>query len=100
MAEIVLQGSEQALMRDMGVNDADIERRKRYVGFLPEDLARIQALKDVVRRHVEEFTTAFFNHLMAFDEARPLLANRDAVDRVRRLKHDHLLAMVEGDYGI
>ena len=100
MGELVLQGSEQVLMREMGLTEADIERRKKFVSFAVDDLARIQTLKDLVREHVEEFTTVFFNHLMLFEEARPLLANRDVVDKVRRLKHDHLIAMAAGDYGV
>src|SRR5262245_49642383 len=98
MAELVLQGSEQALMREMGINDGDVERRKKYVGFAPEDVPRILAVRDVVRHHAEELTTVFFNHLAGFEEARPLMSNRDTLDRVRRLKQDHLVGLVGGEY--
>jgi rsbT co-antagonist protein RsbR len=41
----------------------------------------------------------FFNHLAGLDEARILLASRAMAEKARQLKREHLLAMVQGDYG-
>jgi rsbT co-antagonist protein RsbR len=89
-----------ALLHEMGLNEAAVERRKRIVGLEPADLGRIATLKELVRERADEYTAAFFQHLATLDEARPLLANRAALDRARQLKREHLLAMAEGDYGI
>src|SRR5689334_8740726 len=94
------QVASQALLHEMGLNDAALERRKKVVGLEPDDLPRIAALKDLVREHADEYTAVFFRHLAGLDEARPLLANRTVLDRARQLKREHLLAMVEGDYGV
>jgi rsbT co-antagonist protein RsbR len=93
------QAASRALMREMGLTDAAIERRKQIVGLEPADLERIAALKDLVTEHAEEYMTLFFAHLSGLEEARPLLANRATFDRARQLKREHLLAMVQGDYG-
>ena len=96
----VPQAAPQALMHEMALADADIERRRRIVGLEPGDIARITPLKGLVREHCEEYITAFFHHLAGLEDARPLLANRAALDRARQLKREHLLAMAEGDYGV
>jgi rsbT co-antagonist protein RsbR len=86
-------------MHEMGFTDAAIERRKKIVGLEPADLGRIAALKDVVMQHIEDYIATFFNHLATIEEARPLLSNPSTLQKARQLKREHLVAMVQGDYG-
>jgi len=81
------------------VIDYDVERRKRFVDLRPEDVSRIAAIKDAVVRHADEHANAFFSYLSQFEEAAALFRNGDNLREARHLKHDHLLAMVSGDYG-
>ncbi len=92
--------SEQALMTEMGLTAQNIEQRKKYVGLGPDDVARIGRIKDLVRQRGEEFITVFFKGLSSLDEAKALLASRELLDRARRQELQHLLGMVEGDYGL
>jgi rsbT co-antagonist protein RsbR len=87
------------LMRQMGIGEGDVERRLRFVGFVAEDVARVTALGSTVLNHLDEFSTAFFDHLARLKEAAPLMGNRPILDRVRELKKAHLRAMVAGVYG-
>jgi rsbT co-antagonist protein RsbR len=93
-------GSEQALMIDMGLTAQEIEHRKKYVGLDLTDVARISSIHDLIHEHAEEFVTVFFNSLSSLDEAKPLLASRELLDRARRQELAHLLAMVGGEYGL
>ena len=99
MAEYVQQPAARVLMQEMGFTDAVIERRKRLVGLELSDLGRISALREFVTEHVDEYASAFFAHLGNFDEARPLISNRSLLEKARQLKRDHLVAMVQGEYG-
>jgi len=92
-------GASPTLLREMGLNDAAIERRKRIVNLEQSDLVRIAAIKDLITPRTEDYVETFFNHLAGLDEARPLLASRAMVQRARQLKREHLVAMVQGDYG-
>jgi rsbT co-antagonist protein RsbR len=92
--------SEQTLMSEMGLTAQNIERRRRDVGLRPDDLTRIGMLKELVREHAEEFIAVFFDSLSALDEARGLVASRELLERARRQELEHLIAMVEGDYGV
>ncbi len=100
MADKNQQAASQAQMQEMGLNKANIERRKKIVGLEAADLPRIAAIRDLVVQHTEDYVTAFFNHLSGLDEARPLLASRAIVERARQLKREHLVAMVQGEYGV
>ena len=99
MPEPTQPTASRTLMQEMGLNDATIERRQRIVGLEAADLKRITALKDVVTPRTEDYVSAFFNHLASLDEARPLIASRAIAERARQLKREHLIAMVQGDYG-
>jgi rsbT co-antagonist protein RsbR len=99
MIDRTQQSTSQTLMREMGLDDATIERRKRIVGLEPADMGRIAAIRDLVALHTEDYVAAFFNHLSGLDEARPLLASAAIVEKARQLKREHLMAMVQGDYG-
>jgi rsbT co-antagonist protein RsbR len=87
------------LMQEMGITEEAIERRKRLVGLGPRDLERIKAIKQVMVRESEEFARTFFDYLSPLDEAGPLFARREVAERARRLKVEHLIALVGGEYG-
>jgi rsbT co-antagonist protein RsbR len=87
------------LMHRMGLNDGAIERRKKIVSLEPVDLTRIARIRDLVLRQLDGYSAAFFEHLAGLDEGNALLENRALADKAKRLKREHLRAMVSGDYG-
>src|SRR5262249_11438489 len=74
--------------------------RLELVGFGPDDRVRVAALAPLVAPHIDEFVQAFFDHLSNFHEARALLDDAPLLDSARRLKKEHLSAMVWGVYGL
>jgi rsbT co-antagonist protein RsbR len=78
----------------------DIERRKTFVGFSDADLARMMSIREMVTRHADAFVAEFFDVLAAFAEAQPLFRRPGILQEARRLKREHLLAMVAGEYGL
>lgn len=99
MADQVEQRESLALMHQMGLNSGAIERRKQVVGLAQADIARIATIKNVVLRRIDDYCAAFFEHLSALEEARPLLENRALFEKAKRLKLEHLRELVSGDYG-
>ena len=87
---------EQAHVRD--VIDYDIERRKHFVALKSDDAGRIATIKDAIARHIDEHAGAFFSYLSQFEESAGLFRNADLLREAKRLKQEHLLAMVGGDY--
>ncbi len=78
---------------------SDIARRLEFVSVGAEDRERITAVKADVLDHLDEHVSAFFDHLSGFAEARGLTSRPELLDEARRLKREHLVAMVAGDYG-
>ncbi|MGH7440485.1 MAG: protoglobin domain-containing protein [Polyangiaceae bacterium] len=89
----------QALLHDMGLTDENIERRRKGVGLDAPDLKRIAAMRELVVDGADRYAKAFFDHLAQQEEARPLLSSKALLERARRLKREHLVAMVSGEYG-
>jgi rsbT co-antagonist protein RsbR len=81
-------------------SERDVERRRRYVGLQDEDVERIRTLKPLIVREVDNYVAAFFDHLSGFEEAAGLTSKPEVLAEAKRLKHEHLLAMVEGNYGV
>jgi rsbT co-antagonist protein RsbR len=100
MPELPDPSPTQLLMRDMGINEHALERRRAIAGIEPADLKRIGALKDIVTSHVNEYVSAFFEYLSGLEEARQLLANKALIERTRRLQAEQVLSMVQSEYGM
>jgi rsbT co-antagonist protein RsbR len=100
MASPVDRFAERDVAQEMGLDEQTIERRQRLVGLGPEDVLRLGRIRDEVVRHAEEFTSAFFGYLAGIEDAREALRNRQAVDAAKKLKAEHLVAMVQGTYGV
>src|SRR5204862_7154460 len=99
MADEIQQAASKALIREMGLDEANIERRKKIVGFEASDLPRIAAIRDLVTQHADDYVTTFFNHLSGLDDARPLIASRALAARAGQLKKEHLVAVGGGADG-
>lgn len=99
MVNIENQTPAYVLSHEMGLNEQAVERRKRIIGLEPTDLERIASIKSLVLAHTEEYTSVFFDYLSSFEEGRAMLANRTIAERARQLKREHLVAMVQADYG-
>jgi rsbT co-antagonist protein RsbR len=93
------QTSTQLVVSEMGLTEQNIERRRRLVALDSADLARIASIRDLVAEHADELTASFFTHLTTLDEAKALVGNRALLERARHMKRDHLIAMVQGEYG-
>jgi rsbT co-antagonist protein RsbR len=100
MVDSPSQKPEQLLVLGMGLTEQNVERRRRLVALDATDTKHITAIKELVVSRAGEFTAAFFDHLAGLEEARPLLANRPLLERARQLKAEHLIAMVQGEYGV
>jgi rsbT co-antagonist protein RsbR len=100
MPELPDQSPTQLLMRDMGINEYNLERRRVVAGIEASDLKRIAALKDIVVSHADGYVSTFFEYLSSLEESRPLLGNKVLAERTRRLQTEQLISMVQSDYGM
>lgn len=87
-------------MENVGITDAEMVRRRQFVGLGPEDVARIKTIKPIIAKHVDELADTFFKHLSGIPEAKVLLGYPELTRQARTLKRAHLLEMTDGNYGL
>jgi rsbT co-antagonist protein RsbR len=80
------------------MTEDDVERRTKFVGLQHDDLVRLATVKSVVVSRADDYTTAFFDYLAGFEEAASLFSKPEVLKEAKRLKREHLIAMVQGDY--
>jgi rsbT co-antagonist protein RsbR len=86
-------------MREMGLTDEDVARRRQIVALGPDDLARISSLRDLIMSRLDELVSVFFDYLASLEEGRPVVNTPATAQRIRQRKREHLIAMVHTDYG-
>jgi rsbT co-antagonist protein RsbR len=84
--------------RALEITDQDIARRKAFVGLEPVDIERIVSIKDLVVGKADDLSDVFFTFLRRIEEAAPLFERADLLTEAKRLKREHLIAMVQGKY--
>ena len=85
--------------RGLQFTESDIEQRKKFVGLRRDDLPRIAAAAPLVTARAGEYVAAFFDFLSEFDESATLFDRPALADEAKRLKREHLTAMLQGEYG-
>ena len=84
--------------RRLLLGSRSLERRKKFVGLAPADSARLAVLRDWMAHNADKFAAAFFGHLEGMPEAASLFSNAQTLENARRLKHDHIIAIAQGEY--
>jgi rsbT co-antagonist protein RsbR len=73
-------------------------RRIAFMNFSSDDAAKVRDVKAEVLDHLDEHMAAFFGYLEKFPEGRGLFSRPDLLAEARKLKREHLIAMIEGEY--
>jgi rsbT co-antagonist protein RsbR len=81
------------------INNHSIDRRWEFVGLDPSDGPKIAAVRDLISHNAAKFVASFFDTLEAMPEAAGLFSRRQTLEEAKRLKHEHVIAMTQGDYG-
>jgi rsbT co-antagonist protein RsbR len=84
--------------RALEITDQDIARRKAFVGLEPIDIERIVSTKEIIIGKADDLSDVFFTFLRGIEEAAPLFERADLLTEAKRLKREHLIAMVQGKY--
>ncbi|HZZ88682.1 MAG TPA: protoglobin domain-containing protein [Caulobacteraceae bacterium] len=79
--------------------DLQVDERRQWAGIQSDDVARITAVGEAVLEQRGKHADAFFDHLAAAGPSNELTRRPDLMQEARRLKDQHLVALVKGDYG-
>ena len=91
-----------AALRDLGIDDADIARRKAYLEFTDTDIARLTEF----HRRLEDsgecafFVEAFYRHLQSFPETARFLRDPVTLARLKKAQGEYFHSLTAGAYGM
>lgn len=71
----------------------ELEDRLEFLGLGEADCRLLADLAPAVERHADRFVTAFYRHLLSFDETRRLLADPAVTQRLLRKQRAYLLSL-------
>jgi len=79
-----------------------LERRLAFLDYGDEDRRLLAALAPLLERHADRVVSAFYRHLLSFEETRRLLADPDVKQRLMAKQRAYLLSLsgpeIDGDY--
>jgi rsbT co-antagonist protein RsbR len=82
----------------MNISDQELERRKQYLQFGPEDEERLRRLASVSENYAQEVIEAFYRHLLSFDEMKAFFTDSDQLARVKAGQKAYFLRLTQGNY--
>ncbi|MHB1098002.1 MAG: EAL domain-containing protein [Burkholderiales bacterium] len=88
----------ETVIQVLGIDDADVARRKAFLEFTDEDAGRLRDLHEMLQILEPDFVDAFYAHLLAFDETRRFLPDVRSVDHLKRTQSSYFSSLTEGNY--
>jgi signal transduction histidine kinase len=71
----------------------ELDDRLAFLGLTAADRQLLGELKPLLARHADRFVTAFYRHLLSFDETRRLLSDPAVTERLLRKQRQYLLSL-------
>ena len=75
------------------------EKRKRFVGFGPEDELVLSELHLVAKTYAEEVMDELYSRWLKFDELREFFEAPGRLSRVKQLQRGYFIRLTSGNYG-
>jgi methyl-accepting chemotaxis protein len=88
----------QEIMRLIGLDPANIQQRKDFLGITKEDIERIRQLAPVVAKHSKAAIDKLYEHLHNFPETRQKLGDDANVLRLKATQTRYFTQLFEGNY--
>ncbi|MDC4226375.1 MAG: PAS domain S-box protein [Candidatus Manganitrophus sp.] len=87
-----------AIVREIGVDGAEADRRRDYLKLGDRDLALLKEFHEQ-QAGKQVLADAFYDHLLSFDETRALLPDADTFLRLKQALALYFDRLTAGDYG-
>lgn len=84
----------------MNISEHELEQRKKFLQFGPEDEERLRKLASVSESYAEEVIEAFYKHLLSFDEMKAFFPDDELLARVKAGQKAYFLRLTQGNYDI
>jgi len=80
------------------ISEEEILRRKQFLAFGRDDEVRLRGIHPLAERYADSLISAFYDHLLAFEDARTVFRDPLVLKRVKKLQRDYFLRLTQGNY--
>jgi PAS domain S-box-containing protein len=87
-----------AVAEALGIDDAEIARRKDLLEFTEADAALLKRFHELLKGFSDDFAHAFCNHLLGFPELKPVLAHQPSFDGLEQSLKLYFDEITAGEY--
>ena len=84
----------------LDITEPEVARRKEFLEFGDEDVARLAGIHDVARRYADAVIDEFYRHLLAFEDMRAFFPDAQVLERVKSLQREYFLRLTQGNYDL
>jgi len=89
------------LVQEIGLDRAEIDWRKDFIGFNDEDVRRLESYQDLFSAHAEQVAEDFYENLTASDDTTEVIGRSSkSVSQLKRTQSAYLVTLVQGEYGL
>ena len=85
-----------ALMREMGLTEEVMARRKAFLEFGDEDVERLQGMHDLAVQYAEGVIEDFYSHLLSFADSQKFFTDPAILARVKAAQKQYFLELTQG----
>lgn len=89
---------QSTLLKEMNINEKDIDRRKEWLEFTSEDEENLTELNVIAMGYADELIKSLNDHFKKFDESSQIFENPDVLQRVKVLQKEYFLRLTQGNY--
>lgn len=86
------------LLTQIGINQREIAQRRAFLSFDERDAALLKAVHEMLDSEREHLTEVFYEHLLRFDEIRPLLGDEAKLSRLKHAQTVYFSQLTAGCY--
>jgi diguanylate cyclase (GGDEF)-like protein/PAS domain S-box-containing protein len=88
-----------AVAREIGLDAVEIETRKAFLEFGPDDVAALATVHALTEADGDALSAGFHEYFLRFAELRPLLSDGAVIERLKRAQAAYFRSLSAGDYG-
>ncbi len=89
-----------ALVSEIGLDDADIQWRKEFIGFDERDAQRLSTYEETFENNADQIAEDFYEHLTAYDETTEVIGRSPkSVEQLKRTQSAYFVTLARGEYG-
>src|SRR5580692_2498371 len=86
------------LLKEMNINEKDIERRKEWLEFTEKDVKHLAELDNIAKGYADELIKSLNDHFKKFNESSQIFDNPEVLKRVKILQKEYFLRLTQGNY--